>query len=157
MSSKSASPSSGSASTGDSRRMFWFTVSGWIGTALFYVFYEWVHALPVESRPSLLQQLEWSTVSWTGSYIISILWQHLLHRHLVFGTQASYWSSLFWTYVSYTLSIFLSSIINHVLVVYLNVYHRYSFNITLFITGIINYYTLKSAFNADDNKSNHQA
>lgn len=123
------------------------------GTALFTVVYEWLHSLS-SSRPttglSSLDALEWSTVAWTVAYLLSIVWQHALHRHLVFGTSSPYWSSLFWTYASYTLSIVLSAVINHALVAWIGLHHRISFGLTLIITGVINYRTLKNAFGANN-------
>jgi hypothetical protein len=139
----------------ETSRVMWFTISGWIGTALFYGVYEYIHSFS-NDRPSFgvkaIDAIEWSSLAWTFSYLLSILWQHSLHRHLVFGTSSPYWSSLAWTYVSYTLSIVLSSILNHGLVAYLGVHHRTSFMLTLIITGVINYHTLKNAFEAPGTK-----
>lgn len=118
-----------------------------LGTALFYVVYELVVGSP---RPSFgitwIDTLEWSSLAWTISYLLSILWQHSLHRHLVFGSSSPYLSSLLWTYVSYTFSIVLSSIVNHGLVTFFSLHHRIAFTATLVITGFINFYTLKGAF-----------
>lgn len=121
------------------------------GTALFYLVYEWLHSSssllrPVSFGHPFLDALEWSSISWTSAYLLSILWQHSLHRHLVFGTTTPYFRSLIWTYISYTLSIVLSSIINDQLVSRMGVHHRVAFGLTLVITGVINYFTLKNAF-----------
>lgn len=96
----------------------------------------------------LLDSLDWATLAWTGSYLLSILWQHALHRYLVFGAASPYLSSLVWTYISYTLSIVLSSGLSLVFVSYLGVHHRISFVLTLVITGVLNFHTLKNAFEA---------
>lgn len=87
-----------------------------------------------------------STVAWTLSYLTSIAWQHSLHRVLVFGTGGSFWRSLVWTYVSYTAALILSTLMNDALTQYAGVAHRYAWGITLIATGVLNYYTVKSAF-----------
>lgn len=145
------------------KQALWFTISGWIGTAIFYVVYEWIHAQgnradadgsAASSRPLLglavIDALEWSTVAWTSSYALSILWQHALHRYLVFGRQSPYLSSLLWTYLSYALSIVLSAVVQHVLLAWLGLHHRLAFGLTLVITGVINFHTVKGAFKAPD-------
>ena len=132
--------------------MFWFTLSGWVGTAIFYVVYEWIHSVGADDarRPlcgvGAIDALDWSSLAWTSSYALSILWQHALHRYLVFGTAAPYLRSLVWTYLSYALSIVLSSVLNHALVSYIGVNHRVSFALTLVNTGVLNFYTVSSAF-----------
>jgi hypothetical protein len=127
-----------------------FAISGWIGTALFMGVYEYIHGMGEKTRPlsgvGLIDAVEWSTLAWTSSYLLSILWQHSLHRHLVFGTSSPYLSSLVWTYVSYSISIVLSSIFSYIFVSLLGVHHRIAFGLTLAITGVINYFTLKGAF-----------
>lgn len=154
------------------KQALWFTISGWIGTAIFYVVYEWIHAQGAgassadhadagagagaasSSRPligiDMIDALEWSTVAWTSSYALSILWQHALHRYLVFGSQSPYLSSLFWTYLSYALSIVLSAVVQHVLLAWLGLHHRLAFGLTLVITGVINFHTVKGAFKTPD-------
>ena len=154
------------------KQALWFTISGWIGTAIFYVVYEWIHALgnrpesdgsasdsasSSSSRPMLglavIDALEWSTVAWTSSYALSILWQHALHRYLVFGSQSPYLSSLLWTYLSYALSIVLSAVVQHALLAWLGLHHRLAFGLTLVITGVVNFHTVKGAFQAPDQTS----
>lgn len=67
------------------KHLILFYISGGIGTALFFLLYQ--------------QMLTWTIVggsqsaAWTLSYLLSIIWQHLLHRHLVFGATSPYLSS----------------------------------------------------------------
>jgi len=89
-----------------------------------------------------------ATASWLSAYLLSIVWQHSLHRYLVFGATGNYWKTLMWTYVSYTLSLVLSSVLNYVLADQLSLNHRIAFVLTLLLTGILNFFTLKSAFEA---------
>jgi hypothetical protein len=46
------------------------------------------------------------------------VWQHALHRWLVFGSDGNYWKSLLYTYACYSLSIVLSGVLNDALVEY---------------------------------------
>lgn len=133
-----------------------FTISGWIGTALFYLLYEFIIARGALSRPlcgvGWIDKLEWASVAWTSAYLASIVWQHALHRALVFGSESAYWPSLAWTYVSYSLSIVLSSVFQHAMVAWMGVNHRVAFGASLVATGVINYFTLKNAFEAPKQK-----
>jgi hypothetical protein len=121
--------------------LFWFNLSGTIGTILFFYFDKTLFASAL--NPISYQR---ETVTWTVSYIISILWQHSLHRLLVFGTSAPYVSSLLKVYVAYALSIASSSVINFLLVAYVGASHRQAWVLTLVITGVLNMYTVKTAF-----------
>ncbi len=141
--------------------IMWSCTHTHVGTALFYLVYEqlyaWLNApVTTETHPVrdalLATKIENATLAWIISYVASILWQHALHRYIAFGAHGSYLRSLIWTYISYTLSIILSSIINHILVSYLSFDHRISFNLTLAITGVINFFTLKKAFAVDEVK-----
>jgi len=122
-----------------------FLLSGTIGTVLFYGFYEMVYAfVPYEKNRA--------AIAWTISYLCSIVWQHALHRYLVFGGRGSYWKTLFWTYVSYSLSIVLSHFLMAVLVDFLGIDYRLSWGGTLGVTGLLNYLMLKIAFGKEQQK-----
>jgi len=126
----------------------WFNISGYIGTFFFFLAYEGLYrACSISNCAS---------ISWITAYILSIIWQHALHRYLVFGASGSYWWSLFGTYAAYTLSLIVSSALNFVLVTHLNVYHRYAFGLTLVITGILNFFTVRSAFKSGNEKNKHE-
>lgn len=88
------------------------------------------------------------------AYIASIWWQHLLHRVLVFGSGAKYWTSLAMTYGTYTLSWVLSTGAQYVLTAHLFVDHRTAWALTLVGTGFLNYFTLQQAFLPEDRKTN---
>ena len=79
--------------------------------------------------------------------VLHSVWQHSLHRHLVFGADGPYWSSLIATYISYTLSILLSSGFTYVLDL-AGVGEQLAYFISTAATGVINYFTLASAFEA---------
>ena len=109
--SRSAASSSSShvPKASSARQVLLFNLSGFIGTVLFYFFHELVvDVYPWETRKS--------TACWFISYMVSIAWQHALHRWLVFGRDSPYWSSLVKTYICYSLGLGLSSALNDLLV-----------------------------------------
>lgn len=73
------------------------------------------------------------------------VWQHSLHRHLVFGTGGPYWKSLVATYVSYSASIVISSGITYALE-HVGVGEQVSYFVSTAATGVVNYFMLASAF-----------
>eukprot|EP01080_Neovahlkampfia_damariscottae_P009674 gene9674-1880_t len=116
-----------------------FGLSGSIGTVLFYIFYELLYRInPVEANKA--------TTTWAVSYLASIIWQHALHRYLVFGWKGtSYFGTLFWTYISYSLSIVMSPVIIYIIVDKMGVDYRIGWFISLCATGVFNYITLSMA------------
>lgn len=104
-----ASPSK---STGS--RVLLFQLSGAIGTALFVVAHEAIFHL---------NPLDWhrASVTWAVSYALSILWQHALHRYMVFGPSGDYLKSLMYTYACYALALAVSTAVTEVLVEQLGV------------------------------------
>jgi len=95
------------------------------------------------------------TVSWVISYLCSIVWQHYLHGVLVFGgaprfLSFQYFKSLGKTYLAYSLSILLSSVINDFLVAWIGLEHTLAWVATVVATGILNYFTVKEAFKSAD-------
>lgn len=112
-----------------------FNVSGLIGTGLFYALYEALFSV----YPS-------ASNCWALSYMISIIWQHALHRYLVFGGSGNYWSTLLWSYVVYSASIILSTVCIQILVEYLSFGHQLAWIISLLFTGVINYFAVKMGF-----------
>ena len=116
-----------------------FNLSGFLGTLLFYGMYQLLFTvLPLETRKA--------TVSWTLSYICSIVWQHALHRWMVFGSKSSYWTSLGMTYLCYSVSIVLSSLFTDILVQQLHIHHQVAWILTLVATGLLNFFTLRKVF-----------
>ena len=92
---------------------------------------------------------EWErpTVCWTLSYIISIVIRHSSHRLLVFGEfEGTYCASLTRTYMTYSSSIVLSMITNHLIVSFLLYSHRTAWITTMLWTGIFNYFMLKASW-----------
>ena len=61
----------------------------------------------------------------------------------------NYIESLIKTYIVYSLSLVLSTLLNHVLVNYLGVPPSYAFPLGLAGTGVINYFTVKDFALAD--------
>lgn len=102
------------AARSTSNRVLLFQLSGAIGTALFVVAHEVIFHL----NPS-----DWhrASVTWAVSYALSILWQHALHRYMVFGPSGSYLKSLAYTYACYALALVVSTAVTEVLVEQLGV------------------------------------
>ena len=97
----------------------------------------------------LLYVFEWerATVCWTISYTLSITLRHSSHRLLVFGEfEGTYCSSLLRTYMTYSTSIVVSMITNHVLCSFLNFSHQFAWIVTMLWTGIYNYFALKASW-----------
>ena len=80
-------------------------------------------------------------------HLAQAVWQHALHRHLVFGTGGDYWASLLRTYIAYTLSIALSSAFTFVLDL-AGVHPQLAFALATGATGLFNYLTLRDVFKA---------
>ena len=113
---------------------FWFVLSGAIcdiiqfgmDRAIYHIYtYEW----------------ERSTVCWTLSYTLSVFVRHYSHMRLVVGEyDGTYCSSLTRTYATYSSSIILSVITNHMITTNLGMSHLHAWIITMLWTGIYNYF-----------------
>lgn len=91
---------------------------------------------------------EWgrTTVCWTLSYTLSIILRHSSHRLLVFGDyDGTYCMSLTRTYMAYSTAIVFSMFTNHQLVE-LGLEHREAWVITMLVTGVYNFFVLKSSW-----------
>eukprot|EP01100_Stratorugosa_tubuloviscum_P012869 TRINITY_DN623_c0_g1_i1.p1 TRINITY_DN623_c0_g1~~TRINITY_DN623_c0_g1_i1.p1 ORF type:complete len:145 (+),score=26.38 TRINITY_DN623_c0_g1_i1:135-569(+) len=124
-----------------------FQISGFIGTVLFYIFYSFVF-----DQLSFIENNR-AAIAWTISYLSSIIWQHALHRIIVFNDEkmkGSYLWSLGWSYVCYTKSIILSHLMMTLFVDYLKIDYNFAWGITLIITGYINYNSISSIMSSND-------
>ncbi len=128
---------------------FWFVISG----ALCDI----IQAL-IDYLISLIYYFDWekTTICWTLSYILSIAVRHSSHRVLVFGDyEGTYWSSLLKTYATYSSSIVLSMVTNHLIVSFIGLSHKQAWIITMLWTGLYNYFLLKSSWRtANKDKDN---
>jgi putative flippase GtrA len=70
-----------------SKQFIMFYISGGIGTFFFYILYDQMLNF------SLLEGSQ--SWAWTLSYLCSIIWQHALHRYLVFGSSSPYLQSIY--------------------------------------------------------------
>src|SRR6056297_1094567 len=121
------------------KELIFYLIAVVIGTALFYAVYElFLLILSNVSRAA--------TISWIVSYLISIFFQNLLFRYLVFGPIKPYFRSLLYTYLAYSLSIVLSSVFTDLLVYRVGLNERLSWFITFSITGVINYFIISHIF-----------
>ena len=133
---------------------FWFVLSG----ALCDI----VQAL-IDYGVSQIYTLDYyrPTVCWTVSYTLVIIVRHYSHRLLVFGEfEGSYCSSLGRTYLTYSSSIVISMMTNHILVDMFFFTHQQAWVLTMLWTGVYNYFALKSNWKTKpiaDTKSNPAA
>lgn len=122
---------------------FWFMLSGAIcdiAQALIDYFIYKLYVFDEYGR---------ATVCWTLSYSISIFIRHYSHRIIVFGDyEGSYCNSLTRTYLTYSSSIVLSMICNHLLVRFGHLTHRDAWIVTMIWTGVYNYFLLKANWGA---------
>eukprot|EP01138_Halocafeteria_seosinensis_P002373 gb/GECG01002430.1/.p1 GENE.gb/GECG01002430.1/~~gb/GECG01002430.1/.p1 ORF type:complete len:147 (+),score=9.03 gb/GECG01002430.1/:1-441(+) len=124
----------------EGKQVLLFNVSGVIGTCLFYAcFHVMLLTLPFGEEYK-------TTISWNLSYILSIVWQHLLHQWLVFGFAKNYLSSLLSMYAAYAASIALSTAFTFILEQWVGLTGSWAFGVSTAATGVINYFTVKSAF-----------
>ena len=98
---------------------------------------------------SLVYIYDWEkpTICWTLSYTISILVRHFSHKQLVFGDyEGTYCSSLARTYMTYSSSIVISLITNHLITTYFMISHAKAWILTMLWTGLYNYFMLKATW-----------
>lgn len=127
---------------------FWFVLSGGICDII---------QACIDYFISITYPVGWperTTVCWTLSYIMSIWIRHYSHRLLVFGEyEGTYCSSLSRTYLTYSSSIVISMVTNHLLVNYLMLSHRVAWIVTMLWTGIYNYFMLKNSWRSSPEKA----
>lgn len=106
-----------------------------IGSLIGLLVYEIIYYLnPVEPRAS---------ISWLLSFAIGVPRQHALHRWLTFADEGPYWASLKRAYILYTSLAVLTTALNYLLVVTLNLHHRIAWLICIATVGGINLFVLK--------------
>lgn len=109
---------------------FWFVVSGTLCDV--------VQAL-IDYFVAYLYVYSWEkpTVCWTVSYSASVFVRHYSHRMLVFGDyDGTYCQSLTRTYMTYSSSIVLSILTNHLIVNFLYFTHVQAWIFTMLWTGM---------------------
>jgi putative flippase GtrA len=130
----------------DAGQIVRFNVSGGIGTAIFFG----VYTIILQYFPDR------QALVWTLSYLLSIIWQHALHRFLVFGSDKPYFKvwpgleatnqqSLLGTYLAYSVGIVISHFLMEGLQA-LETNPTVSWVIGLAFTGLINYFMVREAF-----------
>lgn len=119
---------------------FWFMLSGAICDVMQFL---------IDMMISMTYIWEWEkdTVCWTLSYVASIFLRHYSHRMLVFGEyDGTYWGSLGKMYLTYSSSIVISAVTNHILAKYFHLPHRAAWLVTMLWIGLYNYFMLKSVW-----------
>jgi hypothetical protein len=124
---------------------FWYVLSGFLCDVCQF----FIDSLLFAFISSIGWEWEKQTVCWTLSYTASIMIRHTSHRYIVFGDfEGSYCASLGRTYLTYSTSIVLSMVSNHVISNTLQFSHYQAWFITMLWTGILNYFLLKASWNA---------
>lgn len=113
-----------------------FVLSGALGLLVGFGLYEAAFAL-LPDNPSR------ATVAWLLSYLFGIGVQHALHRRIVFGTSASYWTSLWRTYAIYAVGSFLAGGLNLILNEATDWHHRLVWLLTMAVVSLLNFVALK--------------
>eukprot|EP00658_Telonema_sp_P-2_P019679 TRINITY_DN17762_c0_g1_i2.p1 TRINITY_DN17762_c0_g1~~TRINITY_DN17762_c0_g1_i2.p1 ORF type:complete len:160 (+),score=41.80 TRINITY_DN17762_c0_g1_i2:115-594(+) len=95
-------------------------------------------------------------------YKRQVLWQHLLHRTIVFGTSQPYWSSLARVAVVYVGSLVLSAGLNMLVIEVLYLHSTIGFLVTTAFVGILNYLAMvrfgfSGEFDDQSDDHNHTA
>mmetsp|Transcript_33457 Transcript_33457/g.42123 ORF Transcript_33457/g.42123 Transcript_33457/m.42123 type:complete len:144 (-) Transcript_33457:196-627(-) len=125
-----------------------FAISGGLGNVIFF----YLDKLVYQSNPYDWQKV---SVSWAISYLISVWFQHLLHQALVFGMSSNYWSSLFVTYATYSLSIVISPFLSSFFS-YMGISHSMCWFLTVGSTGVLNYFLVSKAMDTEKDESTKQ-
>lgn len=125
-------------------RYFWFVFSGAIcdviQALLDFILYK-----------IYVFEFERDTVCWTLSYALSIFVRHYSHSMLVFGDyDGTYWSSLGKTYLTYSSSIVISMLANHILINVVKLQHLHAWFFTMICIGLYNYFMLRSNWKKKD-------
>ena len=147
-------------SLADSARQTWFRVpqfirfnfSGGIGTILFQQLNSAIYYGLADFEH------EYKSAGVFGlSYFISCLWQHALHRHLVFGATQPYCMSLIAFYATYAFSIAASPVVNGVLTAGIGLSMEVAYWISIGIIGLLNYFTAGAVMGEGNKSSNKDA
>jgi len=118
-----------------------FAVSSILGSGFFFLLFESFFRLLSYNLD--LDPGTTFTVSYTVAYLVSILYQHMLNRLLVFQT-APYCSSLCHTYAVYSISLVLLTALGAALISALHAPPRVVACVTLPVSGFANFYLLRA-------------
>jgi len=116
-----------------------FLTSGGIGSVLFF----WCDAVLRKRNPFSWQK---TTVSYILAYLLSIIWQKVLHERLVFGVKPNeaFLRGLMLLYATYAVSIALSALVNGLLVNWIGVVEPYTSILTLAVVSVYNYFAVSA-------------
>ena len=122
------------------REKLMFVLSSTLGTILFLFLFE---SFMIVNTYDLEDGSHGAfTLSYLLAYVISIAWQHALHRLLVFQSQ-SYCLSLLHTYLSYSFSLVMMALLGTFLIGQLHISARLVACVTLPLSAVANYYLLR--------------
>jgi hypothetical protein len=122
------------------REKILFVVSSLLGTAFFFILFE--SFMRVSGYYLSFNEEQIFTLSYVAAYLISILYQHMLNRVLIFRN-APYCSSLCHTYFVYSISLVILTTVGAVLIRVAHINPRVIACFTLPSSGVLNYALLK--------------
>ena len=129
------------------REKLMFVLSSTLGTVLFLFLFE---SFMIVNTYDLEDGSHGAfTVSYLLAYVISIAWQHALHRLLVFHSQ-SYCLSLLHTYLSYSFSLAMMALLGTFLISQMHISARLVACVTLPLSAVANYYLLRSCITVSE-------
>jgi len=136
----------------DAQQKFAFTVSSLLGTLLFFLLFKIFHAVFLARRffdPPLSQSRAFA-FAYCISYLLSVVWQHVLNRTFVFpeNNEDSFFDSLLSTYLVYGISLLLASLLSIILITIIQINPGLVFWLTLPLNGVSNFYLLRRCFNS---------
>jgi len=121
-----------------------FVIATLLGTLLFFILFEALYRFSYYSMEHIQTAF---TVSYMSAYLISIIWQHALNRCLLPSfSYNSYWTSLLQTYVVYSFSLGMMTVIGAAAIRWFAFHPRTVTAISLPSSGVLNYLALQFLF-----------
>ena len=97
-----------------------------------------------------------ATSSWLVSIMIAVPRQHALHRWLTYIDRTPYWASLGRAYLLYSSVAALTTLLNYVLVEYMQLHHRVAWAICIATAATINLFLLKRVVYYDSHRRSRE-
>jgi hypothetical protein len=131
------------------REKLLYILSSFLGSLLFLILFEsfyFLTEIEVGSTDTAFM------ISYLLSYIISIAWQHALHRLLIFSS-ASYCMSLLHTYFAYSVSLSAVTMFGTILINVFEATPRLVALLSMPLSAFFNFYLLTTCLDSSDSQS----
>jgi putative flippase GtrA len=113
-----------------------FNMTGIFNSIFAYIVYElfyWINLTDTYRAQS----------AWAACILIGQVECHYAHYRFTFGSAANYLASLRWAVIIYTTILILSTIIFHIMVTEMDIYHRFAWLINIVLFGFVNFAFLR--------------